>query len=225
MEDRNIKLATPLKSVNLPGIDDYSAQHTTADSAGMAALVQETYESLTTPQMLSGPVVARFLQLLIHAIRPRLVVDVGTYSGYSALSMAAALPPGGHIVTCELNEHYAAAANRHIIASPYADRITVRQGLALDTLSELEGPFDFVFIDADKVSYSDYFQAALPKLASHGLIACDNTLREGEILNPLTDDPGTRAMRSFNDALVNDPRVSCVLLPVRDGITLIRRNG
>lgn len=217
-----MKVATQLKSVNLPGIDDYAAQHTTPDPAAMTALVSETYETLDLPEMLSGPVVARLLQTLVHALRPRLVVDVGTYSGYSALSMAAALPPGGRIVTCELDADRAGVARRHIDASSYAGQITLATGPALQTLSSLEGPFDFVFIDADKVSYYDYFQAALRKLSPNGLIACDNTLREGEILNPDTEDPGTRAMRAFNDAVANDPRVSCVLLPVRDGISLIR---
>jgi caffeoyl-CoA O-methyltransferase len=214
-----------LTTLTLPGIDDYAEQHTTADPPELSALVEETYATLPLPQMLSGPLVGHFLQMLVHAVRPKLVVEVGTYSGYSALSMAPALPPEGRIITCELDEAHAAVAEKHFAASPYSDRISLQLGPALDTLNALDGTIDFAFIDADKVSYLAYFQAILPKLSPHGLIACDNTLREGEILNLDTGDPGTRAMQKFNRVVLNTPGTECVLLPVRDGVTLIRRAG
>jgi caffeoyl-CoA O-methyltransferase len=137
--------------------------------------------------------------------------------------MAAGLPPGGQITTCELSPVHAAAARGHIAASPYADRIEVLEGPAIDTLGTLPGPFDFVFIDADKGSYLAYYEAVLPKLAPGGLIAADNTLWGGNVVNESDRSPDTEAIRAFNDAVSADERVVCVQLTVRDGVTLIRR--
>jgi caffeoyl-CoA O-methyltransferase len=212
-----------MKPVTLPGIDEYAEQHTTADPAELADLVAETYASLADPQMMSGPVQGRFLQMLVHALRPRMVVEVGTFSGYAALSMAAALPPGGRIVTCEINPVHARLADRRIAASRHADKITVELGPAIETLARLPGPFDLVFIDADKTSYLDYFEAALGKLAPNGLIVCDNTLWNGDVLDPDSTDPDARALREFNATVAADPRVSVVLVTIRDGLTLIRK--
>jgi predicted O-methyltransferase YrrM len=211
-----------MKPVTLPGIDEYAELHTTPDPSLLTDVATTTWETLTDPQMMSGPVQGRFLQMLVHALRPRLVVEVGTFSGYAALSMAAALPPGGRIVSCEVNPVHAELARRHIAGSPYPDAITVELGPARETLERLEGPFDFVFIDADKVSYPDYFEAALAKLSPHGLIACDNTLWNGDVLDPDSPDPDAQALRAFNAALATDPRVSVVLATLRDGLTLIR---
>ncbi len=206
-----------------PGIDEYVTGHTTADPEPLARLAAQTYAELAAPQMLSGPVQGRFLQMLVHALRPRLIVEIGTFSGYAALSMAAAAPPDGRVVSCEIDPAIAEFARRHIAASGYADRITVEVGPALQTLRRLEGPFDFVYIDADKESYRDYFEAALEKLSPHGLIAADNTLWSGRVLDPESAEPSTRALRAFNDAVATDPRISCVMVTIRDGVTLIRR--
>lgn len=211
-----------MEPVTLPGIEEYVRAHTTADTAALEALTAETYADLPVPTMLSGLVQGRFLQMLVHAQRPRLVVEIGTYSGYMALSLAAALPPHGHLITCENNPAHAAVAQRHVKSSPYAEKISIEVGDARDTLAGLPGPFDFVFIDADKSSYPAYFEAALSKLAPHGLIAVDNTLWNGDVLDPSATDPDTVALRDFNDAIVADDRVECVLLSVRDGVTLIR---
>ena len=121
--------------------------------------------------------------------------------------MAAGLAPGGRIVTCEISARHAEFARRHIAASPYADRIEVRLGPAIETIATLDGPFDLVFIDADKAAYSTYFEAVLPKLSPHGLIAADNTLWGGRILDPTDESEDTVALRRFNDALAVDPRV------------------
>jgi caffeoyl-CoA O-methyltransferase len=165
--------------------------------------------------MLTGPVEGRFLQTLVWSLQARRVLELGTYSGYSSLSMADGLPEGGRIDTCELDEEHAEVARRYIERAGLADRITVHVGPAIETVKRLDGPWDFVFIDADKEGYLDYYEAVLPKLSAHGLIAADNTLRGGRVLEGDT-------VSAFNDRVLNDPRVVCVLLTVRDGVTLIR---
>src|SRR5436305_3199404 len=137
--------------------------------------------------------------------------------------MAAALPPGGRIVTCEVSPEHAEFALRRIQASPHADRIELRVGPALETIATLPGPFDLVFIDADETGYPAYYEAVLPKLPDHGLIVVDNTLWSGRVIEPAGEGEDTRALAAFNDALVTDRRVVCVMLTVRDGVTLIRR--
>ncbi len=208
--------------VNDPEIDRYCEEHTTAPPEALRRVARETHEQLDLPQMLTGTVEGRFLELLVWAARPRLILEIGTFSGYSALSMAAALPDGGRIVTCEISERHAEFARRHIDASPYADRIEVRLGPAIETIGSLDGPFDLVFIDADKTGYAGYYEAVLPKLAPNGLIAIDNTLWSGRVLDPAEDDESSRALAALNDRIVADERVTCVLLPIRDGVTLVR---
>lgn len=212
-----------MKPVTLPGIEEYAESHTTPDHGTLVQLAAETNDALTDPQMMSGRVQGQFLQMLVHALRPRLVVEVGTFSGYAALAMAEVLPPEGRIVTCEIDARHAEFARRHIAASPHAGRITVAEGPAADTLRKLDGPFDFVFIDADKGGYLEYYELALEKLAPRGLIAADNALWNGDVLNADSPDPDTQALREFNDVVARDPRVACVLLTIRDGLVLIRR--
>jgi len=208
-----------------PDAERYAEEHTTPPDPGLDRLARETRQALAFPQMLTGRVEGRFLEMLVWASGAERVLELGTYSGYSALSMAAALAPGGRIVTCEVAPEHAEFAQRHIAGSPYADRIELRVGPALDTLETLEGPFDLVFIDADKGNYRNYYEAALPKLSPRGLIAVDNTLWSGRVADPSDDSETTVAIREFNDHMVADPRVISVQLTVRDGITLIRRAG
>jgi caffeoyl-CoA O-methyltransferase len=163
------------------------------------------------------------LQTFVFLAAARRVLEIGTFSGYSALSMAAGLPDGGRIVTCEVDPRHAEVARRHIAASPFADRIDVRLGPALDTIKGLQGAFDLVFIDADKQGYVDYFEAVLPMLAPRGVIIADNTLWGGAVADESATDERTTAVRAFNDHVVKDPRVDCVQMTVRDGMTLIRR--
>lgn len=205
-------------------VGEYVERHSTAPAPALAELGREAQASLSSPQMLSGPVVGRLLEMLVFALRPRTVLEIGTYAGYSALAMAPALAPDGVIVTCEISEQHARFARRHIEASPYADRIEIRLGPALATVQGMDGPFDFVFIDADKTGYGDYYEAVLPKLSDRGMIVVDNTLRGGRVLDGSeAADEGTRAISAFNDALIADERVVSVMLTVRDGVTLIRR--
>jgi predicted O-methyltransferase YrrM len=203
-------------------IERYAEAHTTPPPPLLAELAEETQATLELPQMLTGPIEGRFLQQLVFASGARRVLELGTYSGYSALSMAEGLPEGGRIDTCEVDERHAEVARRYIARSAYADRITVHLGPALETIARLDGEFDLVFIDADKVNYVNYYEAVLPRLSERGLIAADNTLWSGRVLDP-DDDEGTRAIVAFNEHVTNDERVVCVQLTVRDGITLIRR--
>jgi predicted O-methyltransferase YrrM len=203
-------------------IDDYAAAHTTAPPAYLSELAEETRANLRSPQMLTGTIEGRFLELLVHGLQARRVLELGTYSGYSSLSMAAGLPEGGHIDTCEFDETHAEVARRHIAASPYADRITVHLGPALETIEQLEGEFDFVFVDADKVNYLNYYEALIPRLAENGLMAFDNTLWSGRVVDESDDSEETRTMRELNDRLAADERVVAAQLTVRDGVTLVR---
>jgi len=205
-----------------PVLEAYALSHTTAPDELLLAVAEETQATLSAPQMMVGALEGRFLEMLVYALRPSWVLEIGTFSGYSSLSMAAGLPPGGRITTCELSPVHAAAARSHIARSPYADRLEVVEGPALETVAKLDGPFDFVFIDADKTNYMAYYEAVLPKLAPGGLIAADNTLWSGGVVNDGDQSDDTRAIRAFNDAVVADGRVVCVQTTVRDGVTLIR---
>jgi caffeoyl-CoA O-methyltransferase len=204
-------------------IERYAEEHTTPPEPLLAELARETRETLESPQMLTGTVEGRLLELLVYASGAKRVLELGTYSGYSALSMAAGLPPGGRIDTCELDESRAAVARRYIEQSPYADRIQIHLGPAVETIGRLEGEFDFVFIDADKPNYVNYYEATLPLLADGGLMVVDNTLWSGRVVDEADDDESTTAIRALNDHVSQDPRVENVLLTVRDGMNIVWR--
>jgi caffeoyl-CoA O-methyltransferase len=203
-------------------IERYAEAHTTAPSDLLRRLAAETQAELRSPQMLTGPIEGRLLEFLVFALRPMRVLELGTYSGYSSLSMAVALPPGGHIDTCEVDETHAEVARRYHEEAGLADRITIHLGPALDTIERLEGEFDLVFIDADKPNYPAYYDALLPRLAESGLMVLDNTLWSGRVVDP-DDSPETAAITSLNDRIATDPGVVAVMLTVRDGVTLVRR--
>jgi caffeoyl-CoA O-methyltransferase len=206
-------------------VEAYAEAHTTPAAEHLQALALQTRETLGSPAMLTGTVEGRFLETLVFLGQPQLVLEIGTFSGYSALSMAPALPEGGRIVTLELSDEHADFAERHISDAGLADRIEVLRGPAIDSIATLDGPFDLVFIDADKAGYLDYYEAVLPKLAERGLIVADNVLWSGRVAaDPgYEDDEQTVALRAFNDHVVADVRVVSAMLTVRDGITLIRR--
>jgi caffeoyl-CoA O-methyltransferase len=204
------------------GVHEYVEAHTSTPAAHLRELAEATHRELALPQMLTGAVEGRLLEFLVWLKRPQLVLEVGTFSGYSAQAMAAALPAGGRIVSLEVSDEHADFAQRHLDAGPHADRIEILRGPAGESLERLEGPFDLVFIDADKVGYLGYYEAVLPKLAPDGLIVVDNTLWNGDVLDP-GDDETTRALAEFNDHVAADERVVSLMLTVRDGVTLIRR--
>jgi caffeoyl-CoA O-methyltransferase len=208
-----------------PAVEGYAEAHTTPLPHELVGVARETAETLGSPQMLSGPVVGRLLDILVHALRAELVLEIGTFAGVSAIVMAAQLAPGGRLISCEVDPVRADFARRRIGDAGFADRAEVRVGPALETIAEIEGPIDLVFIDADKTGYLDYYEAVLPKLATFGLIVADNTLSAGRIVDPPAGDADTVAMSRFNDHVRNDERVVASLLSVRDGVTVIRRNA
>jgi caffeoyl-CoA O-methyltransferase len=206
-----------------PELDAYVTEHATPDDPLLVELTERTHAEAEAPQMLSGRVEGRFLETLVFTTGAKRILEFGTFTGYSSLSMAAALPDDGRITTLELDEERAAFARSFMDRSPHAHKIEIKVGPALESAQQLDGPFDLVFIDADKEGYVDYYEAALERLAPHGLIVADNTLWSGRVVDPSDTEESTEAIRRFNEHVLNDPRVRSVILAVRDGITLIRR--
>ena len=205
-------------------IEAYAAAHTTPAGAFLDELAAETRATLPMPQMLTGEVEGRLLELLVFLTGARRVLEIGTYSAYSAISMARALPPDGTIDTLELEPRHAEFASGWIDRTAWSDRITVHVGPAERAFERLPGPYDLVFIDADKSGYASYYEKALERLEPRGLIAVDNVLWSGRVVEESDDESAeTRALREFNDRVVQDERVVCVMLTIRDGVTLIRR--
>ncbi len=202
-----------------PRIEQYVERLSAPHDPLLAELSAETAEALGSTSMLTGPVAGRFLELLVWFGRPERVLEIGTFSGHSALAMAAALPEGGRIDTCEVDPERARFAQRYFDRSPHGSKITLHLGPALETIGRLDGEFDLVFIDAEKTGYVDYYEAVVPRLAERGLIVADNTLAGGRVVEG--DRP---PVAGFNDHVAADPRTVQVLLSVRDGMTLIRRS-
>ena len=199
-------------------VEAYAERYTSAGWEGFGRLAEETRATQSAPQMMVGDVEGTFLSFLVTMTGAERIVEVGTFTGWSSIAMAQALPPGGSIVTCDINEETTSVARRYAEEAGVADRIEYRLGPGVETLATLDGPFDLAFIDADKPGYVDYYEAVLPKLAPGGVIAADNTLfglgSEGE---------NAAAIARFNEHVINDDRVESVLLPFREGVTLIRR--
>lgn len=202
-------------------IERYAHDHTQDEGELLLRIKAETYATLECPQMLTGRLEGRLLKLLAQLLGAKRILEIGTFSGYSALSMAEALPDGGVLITCENDPPAIEFARRYFAQSPHGKKITLREGPALETIQTLAGPFDMVFIDADKLNYLNYYEAVLPLVRSGGLIVVDNVLWSGRVLNP-TDDHD-RAIHQFNESVIRDVRVEQVLLPIRDGIYCIRK--
>lgn len=206
-----------------PGVEAYAEQHSTPDGELFERLAAETREKTTAPQMMVGRLEGRFLGSLVRMLRARRVLELGTFTGYSSISMALALPTGGRVVTCDVNEETTAIARRYAEEAGVAERIDFKLGPGLETIAGLDGPFELVFIDADKPNYVNYYEATLPLLADGGLIVVDNTLWSGRVADDSDDDANTQAIRALNDRVFEDPRVQNVLLTVRDGMNLVWR--
>ena len=205
-------------------VERYAEAHSTPAPDLFARLAAETNETQTAPQMMVGQLEGAFLSFVVGLKQPKLVLELGTFTGWSSIAMAGALPSGGKVITCDVNAETNAIARRYAEEAGVADRIEYLLGPALDSLSRLGGPFDIVFIDADKQGYVDYYEAALPKLADGGVILADNTLSSGNVLDPAGNEMAEAIVR-FNDHVRADTRVECVVLTVRDGITMIRRRS
>jgi len=199
-------------------IESYAEAHTSPPSPALATVVEQTRAMGAISGMMTGPVEGRFLEFLVFALRPSIVLELGTFTGYSSLSMARGLADGGRVITLDVNEETTAIARRYAEEAGVADRIEYRLGPGLETLADLEGPFDIIFVDADKENYVNYYEAVLPMLAPDGLLLADNALRDGRVLAD-----GDEPMKTFNDHVLADERVECVLLTVRDGILLVRK--
>ena len=206
-----------------PSVEQYAEKHSTPPSDLFERLAAETRETTTAPQMMVGQLEGMLLAELVRLGRARRVLELGTFTGYSSISMALALPPGGRVITCDVNEETTAVARRYAEEAGVADRIDFRLGPALDTIAKLDGPFDLVFIDADKPNYVNYYEATLPLLADEGVMIVDNTLWSGRVADPNETADSTEAIRALNDRVRDDARVENVLLTVRDGMNLIRR--
>jgi caffeoyl-CoA O-methyltransferase len=211
-----------------PEVQEYADAHTTAPPEHLESVDASTKEDFAAWGMMVGRQEGRFLELLVWATQATSVLEIGTFTGYSAIAMAAGLPKDGAIISLEVDPHHAKTARGNIAAAGLDSHISVIEGPALRSVEDLQGPFDLVFIDADKVTYDAYFEAVLPKLAPRGLIVADNTLQGGGVLDSVPGGErheGAVAIRALNDKLAQDPRVVCVLTTIRDGVTLIRHAG
>jgi caffeoyl-CoA O-methyltransferase len=203
-----------------PAAVRYADDHTSPFVGPLAAAAAWTQDNAPQPQMMSGLAEARLLQALIVVGRARRVLEIGTFTGVGALTIAAALPDDGHLTTLEVDEEIAAVARRHIDASPHAGQIELIVGDALETVANLEGPFDLVYIDAWKADYPAYYEAVVTKLAQHGVIVADNLFRDGATLDPSAQDRNTLGIRTFAQQVRQDERVDNVLLTIGDGVML-----
>lgn len=202
-------------------IEKYSTEHTSPLPPYLQELVRVTHEKASSPQMLSGPIEGMLLQSLVFANGAKRVLEFGTFTGFSALMMAEALPPDGVVITCDINPETSKIARAFFKKSPHGHKIDLRLGNALDTVKTLKGPIDLVFIDADKENYSNYYEVSMDLLSPRGIIVVDNVLWSGRVLNPA--DATSRAIADFNERVRKDRRVKHTLLPVRDGVMLIRK--
>jgi caffeoyl-CoA O-methyltransferase len=202
-------------------VERYAERHTSAVDPLFASLREETYARMQYPTMQVGAVEGSLLRMLVALTGARRVLEIGTFTGYSALMMAAGLPEDGALVTCEVDPKAAEVARRYFARSPHGRKIEIRMGPALRTLSSLPGPFDLAFLDADKEAYPAYLEALLPLLRRGGLLVADNTLWSGRVLSP--EDDEDRAIHAFNERCASDARVEAVQLTVRDGVTLVRK--
>lgn len=201
-----------------PSIDAYTHAHSTEESPLLKELARETHAKTTLPQMLVGHLEGAFLRTLVKISKAKRVLEIGTFTGYSALAMAEGLGASGKIITCDINAETTAIAKKFWARSPHGKKIQLKLGPALETLKTLKGPLDFVFIDADKENYQNYWEASLPLVRPGGLLVVDNVLWSGKVLKP--KDYTDRVIARFNNFIRRDSRVEVVMLPVRDGMTL-----
>lgn len=211
-----------MNELTLPGIDEYAVAHSWAESEVCRALRDETTRTMKFPQMVVGPLEGAFLKMMVRLTGATRVLEIGMFTGYSALCFAEALPADGQVITCEIDEQPAALARRYFARSPHGGKITVRMGAALDTLRDLAGSFDLIFIDADKVNYVNYYRRALDLVSVKGVILVDNVLWSGDVLKQPPPDQSTAAIQELNRLVASDPRVDAVLVTVRDGVLVVK---
>jgi predicted O-methyltransferase YrrM len=204
-------------------LDEYLEQHTTPMDEVLADLYRDTFLHQMNPRMMSGPVQGRLLQFLCEMLKPKRVLEIGTYTGFASICIARGLPEGGRLVTIEADEEYEGVIRRYLSKARVENRVALMIGDAKTVIPTLPDTFDLVFIDADKISYSKYFDLVIDKVVSGGFILADNVLWDGKVLNAQAKERDTQALQAFNDQVQNDPRVENVLLPIRDGLMMIRK--
>jgi predicted O-methyltransferase YrrM len=203
-------------------INEYSEQHTTAQSQVLANLDRETHLKVLRPRMLSGHLQGKFLEMIVKMLQPKEVLEIGTYTGYSAICMANGLTADACIHTIDINAELEDFARSHFQKADVENQIEFYIGNALDIIPKLDVTFDLVFIDADKINYQKYFELVLPKMRKGGFIIADNVLWSGKVLNaPNKKDPETTAIQQFNDYIQSCTKVNNLLLPLRDGLMIM----
>lgn len=212
-----------MKQLIAPDLEAYAEAHSIPESAVCRALREETQRTMEYAQMLVGPLEGAFLKMMAQLVGAKRVLEIGMFTGYSALSLAEAIPDDGRVVTCEVDEESAAVARRYFGQSPAGKKIDIRMGAALDTMRGLAGPFDLIFIDADKTNYVNYYRRGLDLLAPRGVMLIDNVLWDGQILKQPPPDDKTAAIQALNRAVAADSRVDAVLVTIRDGVLVVRR--
>jgi predicted O-methyltransferase YrrM len=204
-------------------LENYIEQHSQKEPELLAALNKETYQKILLPRMLSGHFQGRVLSMLSKLIRPLNILEIGTYTGYSALCLCEGIQPNGQLHTIDIKEELVDFQRKHFDKSPWGTQITQHLGEAVSIIPNLDLKFDLVFIDADKENYLNYFELIVPKMNPGGIILSDNVLWSGKVLEPLQkNDTSTKVLLEYNELLNNDPRVETVLLPIRDGLTVSR---
>lgn len=206
-------------------IEDYAEEHTSPDSALLAKLARDTEAKILQPRMLSGHLQGRTLSFISKLKKPNRILEIGTYTGYSALCLAEGLAPKGKLISIDINDELKPFAQSYIDQSEHKESIQLVTGNALDVIPSILDQQDLVFIDADKNNYLNYYNLILPKLKSGGIIIADNVLWSGKVLDPKADDPDTAGLKKFNAYVKEDPRVENLLLPIRDGLLIMRKVG
>ncbi len=204
-----------------PELEEYSISKSEPTGDLLKELVLTTHRETSLPIMLTGPIEGRFLKMIAQVSGARRILEIGMFTGYSALSLAEGLPSDGELFTCDLDPQCISIAREFFAKSEHGKKIQILEGPALDSIKTLKGPFDLVFIDADKVNYINYYEAVLPLLKQGGVILIDNVLYGGHVVQPNCDN--SRTIAELNDRISKDDRVDRVLLPVRDGIFFIRK--
>lgn len=213
-----------MKSIVPTEIERYAQAHSIAESILCRALREETCKRMECPQMIVGPLEGAFLKMMVQLVQAKRVLEIGMFTGYSALCFAEALPLDGTIITCEIDEESAALGREFFARSPLGKKIEIKLGPAIETMRNLSGMFDLVFIDADKQNYLNYFRRALDFLSPNGVILIDNVLWDGDVLKLPPPDEKTAAIQELNRVIAGDARLSAVLVTIRDGILVVRRN-
>ena len=205
-------------------IEEYLEQHTTPMDEVLESLYRETYLHAMNPRMVAGPVQGHFLQFICQLMQPKKVLEIGTFTGFSTICMARGMASDGLLTTIEANEEYEDIIRNYLEKAGVSERVQLVIGDAKAVIPILEGEFDLVFMDADKASYPIYYDLVMDKLNSGGVLLADNVLWENKVLNTDTKERDTQAIRAFNDKIQNDPHVENVLLPLRDGLMMVRKN-